>query len=179
MYKIPLFVFISLLINARAVDQTLCCSTTDYSTTNYLSCTNGKDYPTAPISSWSTCVSYQCIDWTVGSSANAAREADFLATTGQSVYFGVGSYSGVSNSGGLCYRIKTNSIDRDLIVQIVNSGTDVVSGNVDVQIGDGGFGLYSACTIDSTKMPQFDGLASVWGVLLLFQYQLSFSFHVL
>jgi len=159
--------FISLL--HAVFDDSLCCGTTDYSNTDYLSCINGKDFPTAPISSCSTCVSYQCIDWTVGSAANAAREADFLAKTGQKIFFGVGSYSGDAASGGLCYRITTNSIDRDLIVQIVNYGSDVPNGNVDLQVGDGGFGLYDACTSESTKMPQFDGLRSAWGVKTRFK----------
>lgn len=146
-------------------DTSLCCGTTDYSKSNYLYCSNGKDYSTGPISSCATCVSYQCIDWTFGSAANTAREKSFLARTGEKVYFGVGSYSSANPTpGGLCYRITASNLDRDLIVQMVNTGGDVPNGNVDMQTGDGGFGLFDACTIDTTQMPQFPGTASVWGV---------------
>lgn len=148
-----------------AAQSPLCCETTDYSKTNYLYCTNGNNYAAAPITSCATCVSYQCIDWTFGSTANAQREASFLARTGQNVYFGVASYSSANPTpGGLCYRITTNNLNRDLIVQIVNAGGDVPNGNVDLQTGDGGFGLFGACTISSTTMPQFSGTAAVWGV---------------
>ena len=153
------------VVITQAVEPTLCCGKTDYSSTNYLTCSNGKDYSTAPIASCATCVSYQCIDWTFGSSANAAREASFFAETGQNVYFGVASYSKANRiEAGLCYRITARNIDRDLIVQIVNRGSDVLDGNVDLQTGDGGFGLYNACTQETTKMPQFSGAASNWGV---------------
>lgn len=146
-------------------DPSLCCESTDYSTSNYLYCSNGNDYGAGPISSCNTCVSYQCIDWTFGSSANKVREASFLAETGQNVYFGVGSYSSANPTpGGLCYRITAGKLDRDLIVQIVNSGGDVPNGNVDLQTGDGGFGIDDACCAPRTQMPQFSGTAAVWGV---------------
>lgn len=145
----------------------LCCATTDYSTTNFLYCVNGKDFGTEPISSCETCVSYQCIDWTFGSVANTARESSFYQRTNEKVYFGVASYSSANTDpGGLCYRITASRLDRDLIVQIVNSGSDVPNGNVDLQTGDGGFGYYDACTQEGTKMPQFSGTADVWGVML-------------
>ena len=143
----------------------LCCADTDYSKTNFLYCANGKDFSSAPISSCASCVSYQCIDWTFGSAANTVREATFFQETNEKVYFGVGSYSSANTDpGGLCYRITTSSLDRDLIVQIVNSGGDVSNGNVDLQTGDGGFGYYDACTQEDTKMPQFSGTATAWGV---------------
>lgn len=162
----------SLLADASA-DQSLCCDTTDYSKSNYLYCINGKDFPTNPVSSCATCVSYQCIDWTVGSKANKAREASFFSATGQSVYFAVGSYGSNPSGGGLCYRLSSDSIDRDIILQVVNFGTDVPLGNFDVQISDGGFGIYNACTQESTKMPQFDGPASLWGVHFIIIYSLN------
>ena len=152
-------------VRTQAADTSLCCGSTDYSSTNYLTCSSGKDYSTAPIATCATCASYQCIDWTFGSSANAARETAFFAETGVNVYFGVGSYSKTNHiEAGLCYRITAKNIDRDLIVQIVNMGSDVINGNVDLQTGDGGFGLYNACTQETTKMPQFSGAGTNWGV---------------
>ena len=110
------------------------------------------------------CIRDRCIDWTVGSSLNAIRESQFLAQSGQDVYFGVASYGSNPNGGGICYRISTDSIAKDIIVQIVNYGGDVPAGNVDLQVADGGFGLFDACTPTSTKMPQFNSTAGVWGV---------------
>jgi hypothetical protein len=147
-----------------SVDRSLCCDGSDYSNTNFYNCINGKDFQTTPIASCATCVAYQCIDWTVGSASNAAREASYLAMTGESVYFGVGSYGSNQFAGGLCYRMTTSSIDRDLIVQVVNYGSDVPVGNFDLQVSDGGFGLFDACTPASTKMPQFDSSEAAWGV---------------
>ena len=121
-----------------SLQPALCCANTDYSATNFLYCINGKDFSSAPISSCATCVSYQCIDWTFGSAANTVRESAFYQETKERVYFGVGSYSSANTDpGGLCYRITASSLDRDLIVQIVNSGGDVPNGNVDLQTGEG------------------------------------------
>ena len=47
--------------------------------------------------------------------------------------------------------------------QVVNQGGDVPDGNFDLQMGDGGFGIYNACVSDGTSVPQFDGSASQWG----------------
>ena len=145
------------------LDPTLCCSGTDYSKINYYNCESGV-LPLAPISTCATCVAYQCIDWTLGSAANAAREADYFAQTGDSVYFGVGSYSNRTSYAGLCLRVSSASIDRDLIVQIVDQGYGLDSGNINLQVGDGGFGGTDACTIESTTMPQFAGPGTNWGV---------------
>jgi len=153
---------------AASVDKRFCCGSTDYSTLDYRTqCINGKDFPVDPIASCATCVAYQCLDWTVGSNGNAAREASFFAETNMNVYFGVGSYGSNVNGGGLCYRMTTNSIDRDLIVQIINYGSDVPAGNFDLQVAAGGHGIYDACTAAGTKMPQFNGSADAWGVLLI------------
>ena len=144
-------------------DPALCCLDTDYSTTNYFNCESGT-LPAAPIASCATCVAYQCIDWDVGSAANAVREAEYFSQTNDSVYFGVASYSNSSSSGGLCFRVSSPSIDRDVIVQIVDQGFGVDSGNINIQVADGGFGQADACTVESTTMPQFLGPASLWGV---------------
>ena len=67
-------------------------------------------------------MSYQCIDWTIGSNANAIREASFFQRTGQSVYFGVGSYGNNATRAGFCYRIKLSSVIKDVVIQVVNQG---------------------------------------------------------
>jgi len=91
------------------------------------------------------------------------REKDFLARTGNNVYLGVGSYGNDNTRGGKCYRISARGIEKDLIVQSVNLGGDVADNNFDLQTGDGGFGLFDACVIDGTKMPQFGGTGAPWG----------------
>lgn len=100
---------------------------------------------------------------TVGSSRNAAREASFLARTGNKVYLGVGSYGNDNANAGYCVRITTNYVDRDIIAQVVNQGSDVHEHNFDIQTGDGGFGIFDACTIDGTFIPQYSGTGEVWG----------------
>ena len=42
----------------------------------------------------------------------------------------------VLGKGGLCYRIKTNTLDRDIIMQVVT--TDSGDGNVHLMSADGG-----------------------------------------
>jgi hypothetical protein len=109
------------------------------------------------------CLAYQCLDWTVGSVGMQQREARFLARTGIDVHFGVGSLGGSQSAAGHCYRVSSASYFKDLIVQIVNYGGDVNPGNLDLQVGDGGFGLNNGCVSPETNYPQFDGTASQWG----------------
>ena len=94
-----------------------------------------------------------------------SREATYTSRTGDSVYFGVGSYGNDQTRAGKCYRITAASLDRDLIVQSINQGGDVPDANFDIQVGDGGFGLNNACTVGTTTSPQFDGTASQWGAI--------------
>ena len=94
-----------------------------------------------------------------------AREKAFFAATGEKVYFGVGSYGNDQTRAGLCYRITASGVDRDLIVQVVNQGGDVPDGNFDLQVGDGGYGVFDACVADGTTVPQFDGAGSQWGAI--------------
>ena len=42
-------------------------------------------------------------------------------------------------------------------------GGDVPDGNFDLQMGDGGFGIFDACVSAGTSAPQYDGTASQWG----------------
>ena len=141
----------------------LCCSSTQY--TDWANCKNAADSSLGTVSSCSTCAAFQCIDWTAGSISMKQRELDFLAATGESVYFGVGSYGNNQARAGLCYRISVASVDRDLIVQVVNQGGDVPDGNFDLQMGDGGFGVFNACTSGNggSSVPQYDGTSTAWG----------------
>jgi len=86
-----------------------------------------------------------------------------LQRTGQKVFFGVGSYGNQASRAGNCYRITVGGLNTDLIVQVVNSGGDVPDNNFDLQMGDGGFGIFNGCTNDYTPLPQFDGSSANWG----------------
>ncbi len=46
---------------------------------------------------------------------------------------------------------------------MVNQGGDVPDGNFDLQMGDGGFGIFDACVKDGTAVPQYDGTGADWG----------------
>jgi hypothetical protein len=94
-----------------------------------------------------------------------ARQQSFFAATADNVYFGVGSYGNDQTRAGLCYRITASGVDRDLIVQVVNQGGDVPDGNFDLQVADGGYGVFDACVAEGTSVPQFDGSGAQWGAL--------------
>lgn len=92
-----------------------------------------------------------------------ARELSYTSRTGDSVYLGVGSYGNKNVRAGKCYRITATGVDRDLLVQVVNQGGDVPDGNFDLQLGDGGTGLFNACTNAGSGVPQYDGSVNQWG----------------
>lgn len=120
------------------------------------------------MTSCNTCIAYQCLDWTVGSQSNQARESAFKARSGEDVHFGVGSYGNDQTRAGLCYRISSTSFEKDLIVQAINQGADTDAKDFDLQTGDGGFGLYNGCasgspTIIGSSVPMYDGNSSQWG----------------
>ena len=49
-------------------------------------------------------------------------------------------------------------------MQVVNKGADTPDANFDLQTGDGGFGLFDACTRDGTATAfQFDSRDAQWG----------------
>jgi len=103
------------------------------------------------------------MDWTFGSRQNRASEAAFQNETGLDVYFGVGSFGSKDQMSGLgaCYRLKVESVDRDLILQSINTGSDVQGNQFDLQVGDGGFGANNKCVGASASM--FPGAMDVWG----------------
>ncbi len=97
-------------------EDPLCCTTTSYGS-SWPNCNNAANLWNVP--SCSTCASYQCIDWTVGSILNQQRESQYTQSTGGDVvYFGVGSYGNNQARAGKCYRITANGVDRDLLVQV-------------------------------------------------------------
>jgi len=64
--------------------------------------------------------------------------------------------AGASNDNlcGTCYQVELsiplikNSTFKQLIIQVVNSGSDVLEGQFDIFMGAGGFGYYDACNND-------------------------------
>jgi len=112
---------------------------------------------------------YMCMDWTFGSSRMTAAEEAYNAESGDSVYFGVGTdgCTQISNMGG-CYRITYGSPGagsaaepKDMIVQAVNSGSDVHCPQFDLQVGVGGQGVHNNCIGGTAAM--FDGDQSDMG----------------
>jgi len=106
---------------------------------------------------------YACMDWTFGSLTMKKAEAAFAANTSDPVYFGVGSFGSSDQMKGLgaCYRIKVQGVDRDLIVQAINTGGDVQGNQFDLQVGDGGFGANNKCAGSSGSM--YPGGTAAWG----------------
>jgi hypothetical protein len=93
-------------------------------------------------------MAFACMDWTFGSTAVRSAELAFNARTGDSVAFGVGTYgtsSDVQRGLGNCYRLQVDGMEKDLILQSINTGSDVTGNQFDMQIGDGGAGAFNTC----------------------------------
>lgn len=105
---------------------------------------------------------YACMDWTFGSVYMKKAEAAF-ANTSNDVYFGIGSFGSSDQMKGLgaCYRMKVKGVDKDLIVQAINTGSDVQGNQFDLQVGDGGFGANNKCAGSSGSM--YPGSTAAWG----------------
>jgi len=107
---------------------------------------------------------FACMDWTFGSATMKKQEESFNKRTGLNVYFGVGTY-GISSDKqrglGACYRFVVSGLDRDLLVQSINTGSDVDGNQFDLQIGCGGAGAFNSCAGGTTAM--FPGDYSNWG----------------
>jgi hypothetical protein len=109
---------------------------------------------------------FACMDWTFGSVSMRNAESEFKTRTGDDVFFGVGTY-GVDTSVdpikglGACYRLKVNTMAKEMIVQSINTGSDVWGNQFDLQVGDGGFGAFDSCAGASGSM--FPGDYSAWG----------------
>jgi len=111
-------------------------------------------------------MAFACMDWTSGSMSMQAAEQAYEARTGQSVYFGVGTYgTGDDPQRGLgaCYLLNVDSVDRPLLVQSINTGSDVSGNQFDLQEGAGGCGAYNTCAGGSDAESMFPGTYDPWG----------------
>ena len=109
-------------------------------------------------------MTFACMDWTFGSAAMRAAEAAFAARSGEDVFFGVGTYGTADDAQrglGACYRMHVGGVAKELIVQSVNTGSDVAGNQFDLQIGDGGAGAFNTCAGASTSM--YPGSVEAWG----------------
>jgi len=104
-----------------------------------------------------------CMDWSLGSNSMKKAETAFNTREKDSVYFGIGTYgtSDAQRGLGACFRLKVDTTDRDLIVQSVNTGSDVSGNQFDLQQGDGGTGAFNNCAGKAGSM--FPGGNDVWG----------------
>jgi len=68
---------------------------------------------------------------------------------------------------GACYRLKVDGMKHDLLLQSINTGSDVTGNQFDMQIGDGGAGAFNTCA--GGKTPGHDTMypgtydSSNWG----------------
>jgi len=109
-------------------------------------------------------MAFACMDWTFGSQAMKRAEQAFNNRTKDNVYFGLGTYGSSDDPQrglGACYRLTVDTVDRPILVQSINTGSDVAGNQFDLQIGDGGAGQYNTCAGKSTSM--YPGPTSVWG----------------
>eukprot|EP00929_Paragymnodinium_shiwhaense_P045945 TRINITY_DN23416_c0_g1_i1.p1 TRINITY_DN23416_c0_g1~~TRINITY_DN23416_c0_g1_i1.p1 ORF type:complete len:366 (-),score=80.66 TRINITY_DN23416_c0_g1_i1:216-1313(-) len=93
-------------------------------------------------------MAFACMDWTFGSAGMKKAEEAFNSRAGDDVRFGVGTYGtsdDIQRGLGACYRLSVDGMDKDLIVQSINTGSDVTGNQFDLQIGDGGAGAFNTC----------------------------------
>lgn len=112
-------------------------------------------------------MAFACLDWTFGSAAMRQQESLFSARTGESVYFGVGSFGSDDPQSGLgtCVRMSVEGLKQDIIAQSINTGSDVSGNQFDLQVGDGGAGIFDACVGGSAPGldSMFAGSKESWG----------------
>lgn len=158
-----------------------CGGTTDYCTASQSNCENdcngqwcpggaagpsGYDMKSACDVPTTGGNAYACIDWSVGSAAMKNAAAAYSQRTGYAnAIFGVGSFGGDKTNMGKCYKLNVVGVSTPLLVQVVNQGGDVASGQFDLQVGDGGFGIFDACAAPTSKgaPAMFSGSAESWG----------------
>mmetsp|Transcript_17459 Transcript_17459/g.53966 ORF Transcript_17459/g.53966 Transcript_17459/m.53966 type:complete len:349 (-) Transcript_17459:117-1163(-) len=101
-------------------------------------------------------MAFACMDWTFGSGAQRAAEAAYNERSGKSpVYFGVGTYGTSSDPQrglGMCVQMDVEGVDRPILAQSINTGSDVSGNQFDLQIGAGGAGIFNTCAGGSTSM---------------------------
>lgn len=109
--------------------------------------------------------SFACMDWSFGSTYMVAEEEKFNAQNGDSVYLGVGTFGSTEPMAGLgaCFRLTVFGVDRDIIVQAVNTGPDVHGNQFDLQMGAGGMGIHNKCAGGVDGESIFPGSESDWG----------------
>lgn len=113
---------------------------------------------------------HACMDWNAGSEAmeNAAEAyASRLHLSGdQTPIFAVGSvgHATTNYNMGKCFKFTLQGVTRPLIMQAVNEGGDVASGNIDVMMGAGGEGAYLGCTAPDYQADPMFGPHSYPGV---------------
>lgn len=86
------------------------------------------------------------------------------ATHGGDAFFGVGTFgidSDPQRGLGACYRLKVEGVEKDIIAQSINTGTDVAGNQFDLMMGAGGVGSFNNCAGASNSM--FAGGKDVWG----------------
>eukprot|EP01065_Artemidia_motanka_P030078 TRINITY_DN360_c0_g1_i2.p1 TRINITY_DN360_c0_g1~~TRINITY_DN360_c0_g1_i2.p1 ORF type:complete len:348 (+),score=92.98 TRINITY_DN360_c0_g1_i2:63-1106(+) len=108
-------------------------------------------------------VTFACMDWTFGSQAMLRAEQSFNKRAGDNVYFGIGTFgtSDAQRGLGACFRLKVDTVDREIIAQSVNTGSDVSGNQFDLQVGDGGAGAFNNCAGGAGSM--FPGSYDAWG----------------
>jgi len=109
-------------------------------------------------------MAYACMDWTFGSKAMQKAEAAFNSRTNDNVWFGIGTYgtgSDPQHGLGACYRMTVEGLEKQLLVQSINTGSDVAGNQFDLQIGDGGAGAYNTCAGAASAM--YPGSTEPWG----------------
>jgi hypothetical protein len=110
-------------------------------------------------------MAFACMDWTFGSKAMQAAEEAFTSRTSADVYFGVGTFGSSDEMRGIgaCYRLKVDTTEKDLIVQSVNTGSDVAGSQFDLQVGDGGAGAFNTCAGGGMNSSMYPGSYDPWG----------------
>lgn len=104
-------------------------------------------------------MAFACMDWTFGSKNMIAAETAFNEIHNDDVHFGVGTYGSTDdpNRGlGACFRVKVEGMTKELILQSINTGSDVAGTQFDMQVGDGGAGAFNTCA--GGKEPGVDSM---------------------
>jgi hypothetical protein len=57
--------------------------------------------------------------------------------------------------------MQVKGVDKDIIVQSINTGSDVAGNQFDLQIGDGGAGAFNTCAGKNSSM--YPGTVAAWG----------------
>jgi hypothetical protein len=95
---------------------------------------------------------HACLDWNAGSAPMEAAAIAYRQRVGlsesEAPIFAVGSvgHERSNFNMGKCFEFALEGVSRALLLQAVNEGWDVDSGDIDVMMGAGGEGDYTGCT---------------------------------